>query len=119
MWPEGDEPRYYKWEVGTMIVPPNMWLHQHFNTGPTPARYLAFKHEGVAIRNAQGVPKAWISKRDGGDQIDYRDEDRKTREQFAAELAKHGLAPQMDKAYAAELEGTGSKNAATEEKEHA
>ena len=61
MWPEGDEPRYYKWEVGTMIVPPNMWLHQHFNTGTTPARYLAFKHEGVAIRNAQGVPKAWIS----------------------------------------------------------
>jgi oxalate decarboxylase/phosphoglucose isomerase-like protein (cupin superfamily) len=37
MWPEGDKPRYYKWEVGTMIVPPNMWLHQHFNTGTTPA----------------------------------------------------------------------------------
>ena len=62
MWPEGDTPRHYKWEVGTMIVPPNMWLHQHFNTGKTPARYLAFKHEGVAIRNAQGVPKAWISR---------------------------------------------------------
>jgi hypothetical protein len=101
-----------------MIVPPNMWLHQHFNTGPTPARYLAFKHEGVAIRNAQGVPKAWISKRDGGDQIDYRDEDQKTREQFAAELAKHGLTPQMDKAYAAEIEGAGTSTA-TEEKEHA
>ena len=36
-------------------------------TGTTPARYLAFKHEGVAIRNAQGVPKAWISRRVGGD----------------------------------------------------
>mgnify|MGYP006147411955 CR=1 FL=1 len=51
-----------------------MWFHQHFNTGTTPARYLAFKQEGVAIRNAQGVPKAWISKRLGGDQIDYADE---------------------------------------------
>ena len=54
MWPEGEEPQRYPWEVGTLIVPPNMWFHQHFNTGATPARYLALKHEGVAIRNAQG-----------------------------------------------------------------
>ena len=86
MWPEGEEPRRYDWQVGTMIVPPNMWLHQHFNTGSTPARYLAFKHEGVAIRNAQGVPKAWVSRRLGGDQIDYADEPAATRALFAREL---------------------------------
>ncbi len=74
MWPEGEEPKRYDWREGTMIVPPNLWFHQHFNTGTTPARYLAFKAEGVAIRNAQGVPKAWISRRLGGDQIDYADE---------------------------------------------
>jgi hypothetical protein len=102
MWPEGDEPRRYDWQVGTMIVPPNMWFHQHFNTGTTPARYLAFKHEGVAIRNAQGVPKAWISRRAGGDQIDYADETPAVRTMFAHELAKRGLAPRMDQAYAAE-----------------
>src|SRR5207244_1197579 len=50
MWPEGDAPKRYDWEVGTLIVPPNMWFHQHFNAGTTPARYRAFKHEGVAIR---------------------------------------------------------------------
>jgi oxalate decarboxylase/phosphoglucose isomerase-like protein (cupin superfamily) len=103
MWPEGEEPRRYEWEVGTMIVPPNMWFHQHFNTGTTPARYLAFKHEGVAIRNAQGVPKAWISRRVGGDQIDYADETSKVRTMFTEALARKGLKPRMDEAYEAEL----------------
>lgn len=102
MWPEGEEPRRYDWQVGTMIVPPNMWFHQHFNTGTAPARYLAFKHEGVAIRNSQGVPKAWISRRHGGNQIDYADEQPLIRTLFAEELAKRGLAPQMEAAYAAE-----------------
>jgi hypothetical protein len=103
MWPEGDVPRRYEWQVGSLIVPPNMWLHQHFNTGTTPARYLAFKHEVVSIRNAQGVPKAWISRRIGGDQIDYADEASEIRRTFAEALAKHGLAPKMDAAYEAEL----------------
>jgi len=103
MWPEGEEPRRYDWHVGTMIVPPNLWFHQHFNTGTTPARYLAFKHETVAIRNAQGVPKAWISRRVGGDQIDYADETPAVRTMFARELAKRGLEPRMDKAYESEL----------------
>jgi oxalate decarboxylase/phosphoglucose isomerase-like protein (cupin superfamily) len=103
MWPEGEPPRRYDWKEGTMIVPPNLWYHQHFNTGNTPARYLAFKAEGVAIRNAQGVPKAWISKRLGGDQIDYADESPKVRQWFAEALATRGLSSRMDAAYAAEL----------------
>ena len=104
MWPEGDEPKRYDWEVGTMIVPPNMWFHQHFNTGKTPARYLAFKHEVVSVRNAQGVPKAWISRRIGGDQIDYADETQQVRDMFAQALARHGLEPRMQEAYDRELE---------------
>jgi hypothetical protein len=86
-----------------MIVPPNLWFHQHFNTGTTPARYLAFKAEGVAIRNAQGVPKAWISRRVGGDQIDYADESPRVRQWFTEALSKRGLEPRMDDAYEAEL----------------
>jgi hypothetical protein len=111
MWPEGEEPQRYDWELGTLIVPPNMWFHQHFNAGTTPARYLAFKHEGVAIRNAQGVPKAWISRRIGGDQLDYIDETAEIRRIFSTELAKHGLAPRMEAAYAKEMAELGVKTA--------
>lgn len=103
MWPEGEEPKRYDWKPGSMIVPPNMWWHQHFNTGTAPARYLAFKYEGVAIRNAQGVPKAWISTRIGGDQIDYADESAEVRTMFADALSRHGLESNMDPAYEAEL----------------
>src|SRR3954469_21113065 len=103
MWPEGEEPRRYEWGPGSMIVPPNMWFHQHFNTGTEPGRYLAFKHEVVSVRNAQGVPKAWISRRIGGDQIDYADESSYVRETFREALAKHGMEPQMDAVYEAEL----------------
>ena len=103
MAPEGEPLNRYEWQEGTMIVPPNMWFHQHFNTGTTPARYLAFKAEGVSIRNAQGVPKAWISRRVGGDQVDYADEPPTVRETFAQALAKVGLSPRMQEAYEAEL----------------
>lgn len=104
MWPEGDEPTRYDWQPGSLITPPNMWYHQHFNTGDSPARYLAFKYEGVAIRNAQGVPKAWISRRVGGHQIDYADESGVVRTMFAEELAKHGLESRMDASYELEKE---------------
>jgi hypothetical protein len=103
MWPEGEKPRRYDWEEGTLITPPNMWFHQHFNTGTAPARYLAFKQEGVAIRNEQGVPKAWISRRVGGHQIDYADESQEVRQMFAEALAKHGLTSRMQEAYQSEL----------------
>ena len=92
---------------------------RHHDRSAEHARYLAFKHEGVAIRNAQGVPNAWVGKRLGGDQVDYRDESLETRKQFESELTKHGLTMKMQSAYAAELEGTGGKSLAPEEKEHA
>ena len=103
MGPDQDNLNRYDWQEGTMIVPPNMWFHQHFNTGTTPARYLAFKAEGVSIRNAQGVPKAWISRRVGGHQIDYADELPFVRQTFADALSRVGLQPRMDEAYQAEL----------------
>jgi len=101
MWPEGEDARRYDWQIGTMIVPPNAWFHQHFNTGPTPARYLAFKY--ATPRNAQGVPLSWISRRLGGMQIDYADEDPGIRRMFAQGLARHGVQSRMDDVYQSEL----------------
>lgn len=103
MWPEGSEINRYDWQEGSLIIPPNYWFHQHFNTGNTPARYLALKYEGTAFRNEQGVPKAWISQRLGGDQIDYADEDMKVRDMFKEDLLKIGLEPKMGEAYETEL----------------
>ena len=103
VWPKGEAPVRYDWKSGTMLVPPNQCYHQHFNTGPNPVRYLVLKTESVAIRNAEGVPKAWISERLGGDQINYANESPTVRQLFAEALAGRGLTSQMDAAYAAEL----------------
>ncbi len=104
MWPEGTEIKKYPWKEGSMVVPPNLWFHQHFNTGPTPARYLALKYEGTAIRNELGIPKAWISTKLGGDQLDYSDENPKVRKMFEDELAENGVESKMEPFYKKEAE---------------
>ena len=45
----------------------------------------------------------WISRRLGGMQIDYADEDPEIRRMFAEAVSKHGLKPRMDEAYAVEV----------------
>ena len=102
MWQDGEEPRRHEWQIGSLIVPPNGCYHQHFNTGPKPARYLAFRN--MSVRNAQGVPLSWISRRLGGTQVDYADEMPAVRTMFAEALAKHGLTSRMEEAYRKELE---------------
>jgi oxalate decarboxylase/phosphoglucose isomerase-like protein (cupin superfamily) len=102
-WQDGleREPSRYDWHPGTLIVPPNAIYHQHFNTGRDPARYLAFRHGG-SPRNSQGVLLCFISRRLGGDQLDYADERDAVREMFAAELHKHGMASKMEEFYVKE-----------------
>lgn len=96
MWPEGSSPRRYDWQPGSLVIPPDRWFHQHFNTGSEPARYLALKFEGTMDRNEQGVPNAWFSQKEGGQQVNYADEDPMIREMFEKSLAINGIQSRMN-----------------------
>jgi hypothetical protein len=94
-----------RWSAADLAIFPGVWTHSSRRlllsiAGLTLAlvvaaahagRYLAFNHEVVSFRHAQGVPKAWISRRVGGDQIDYADETPMVRKMFADELAKNDV----------------------------
>jgi quercetin dioxygenase-like cupin family protein len=97
MWPEGQPIQRFDWHDGSVVVPPEMWFHQHFNTGKTPARYLALRW------GSQKYPRPWMSKgygvdtsvKQGGNQIEYEDEDPAIRRIFEEELAKQGVTSRM------------------------
>jgi len=98
MWPEGDPIKQFRWRDGSVVVPPERWFHQHFNTGAQPARYLALRW------GSRKFPRPWTGKhygtdenvKDGGDQIEYADEDPQIRRLFEQELANAGVACRMD-----------------------
>jgi oxalate decarboxylase/phosphoglucose isomerase-like protein (cupin superfamily) len=98
MWPQGEPMQVFPWEYGSVVVPPDMWFHQHFNTGPEPARYLAIRWGARKFVRATGRERGGtdVSLKEGGHQIEYADEDPKVREMFEAELAKNGVKSRMD-----------------------
>jgi gentisate 1,2-dioxygenase len=99
LWPEGEERRKVDWQPGSMVVPPNNWFHQHFNSGAEPARYLALRwgsqryDMGGAIKNSENTTDVDINQ--GGAQIEYPNEDPAIHQLFEAELAKSGAACRM------------------------
>jgi len=87
------------WRPGAVIVPPDNWFHQHFNTGAEPARYLALRYSGLRHRQAYNVQRGEegsdVSLKEGGWQIEYEDEDRSVHQLFESELKQHGAACHM------------------------
>ena len=98
MWKEGMPFKKFDWHEGSIVVPPDQWFHQHFNTGKTPARYLALRWEGMKYRTGRKTELCEISIKEGGDQIEYEDEDPAVRKMFEEELAKDGIELSMPKA---------------------
>jgi gentisate 1,2-dioxygenase len=97
LWYEGDPGfRRVDWRPGSMYAPPDMMFHQHFNTSPAPARYLALAMG--SIRYPFTTDKKTLfgdqvdkSTKRGGRQIEYRDEDPRVHEIFESELATRGV----------------------------
>lgn len=54
------------------------------------------------IRNAEGVPLAWLSTREGGQQIDCADEDPTVRQTYREALRRSGAPWRMDDVLTAE-----------------
>jgi hypothetical protein len=95
LWYEGDDD-YHRvdWRHGVVYAPPDRMFHQHFNTSPDPARYLAVAFGGLRYPFTADKVKTFtgmdVSLKDGGRQIEYEDEDPRIREIYRAELAKTG-----------------------------
>lgn len=94
MWPEGQEMQKFDWKPNSLIVPPEMWWHQHFNAGPTPAKYMAMRRDGLKYRVFKAY-KVDADSKQGGDQIEYADEDPRVLKIFEEELVKRGAVSRM------------------------
>ena len=96
MWPErGADLLMARWRSGSVVVPPSLWWHQHFNAGSKPARYLALHAAGLpGVETATGVESIVRN------QIEFPDEDPQIRALFQEEVAKRGRRSLMpDEAY--------------------
>jgi mannose-6-phosphate isomerase-like protein (cupin superfamily) len=101
LWYEGDEEFVeLPWRHGIMYTPPFWMYHQHFNTGDTPARYVACslgsrRYPFIALRrrSAEGAGAVSVSK--GGRQIEYEEQDPRVHRKFLEELAATGVPSQM------------------------
>jgi hypothetical protein len=86
LWPEGQEPTRIDWRESSMFSPPDWWYHQHFNTGPEPARYLALRRGG-SPEHPLKLGMSSSNEESGAEQIEYEDEPSWIKELFQQELA--------------------------------
>ena len=108
-WWEGEKDfKRLDWKHGMVFPPPENQWHQHFNTGLRPARYLATsvgsirypltarkrRSTGTTFKGAKIA--VGTSVKEGGDQIDYEDQDPRIHPMFMEEMRRNGAASHMD-----------------------
>ncbi|MGH7831792.1 MAG: cupin domain-containing protein, partial [Candidatus Binatia bacterium] len=97
LWPQDDEPRRVNWKPGSVVVPPNQWFHQHFNSGAQPARYLALRWNNWRFRFFRMTDEGstYTSVKMGGGQIEFEDENPGIHREFEAAITAAGAQCQM------------------------
>jgi len=96
LWYEGDEDFVrVDWSHGVVFAPPDGMYHQHFNTSPEPARYLAIALGGlrypILAEKRALFTGMDVNVRDGGAQIEYEDQDPRIHRIYLEELHKNGV----------------------------
>jgi len=97
------------WKHGVVFPPADRQFHQHFNSGNYPARYLATGVGGLRYpltlaqrRSLLGVKpgeKGAVSTsiKEGGDQIEYEDQDSRIHRIWLEEMRKNNATPKMER----------------------
>jgi mannose-6-phosphate isomerase-like protein (cupin superfamily) len=100
-WNEGDQEfTRVPWRHGILYAPPFMMFHQHFNTGPSPARYLATclgsrRYPILTVRRT-GIEMAGdTSIKKGGRQIEYEDQDPRIHGMWLEDIGRTGVPSDM------------------------
>jgi len=106
LWYEGDEDFVrVDWKHGSVYAPPDMMFHQHFNTSPEAARYLAVAFGGLRYPFSEDKRRTFtgmdVSLKAGGRQVEYEDQDPRIHQIYLEELARHGVRSRMDAVLAA------------------
>jgi len=109
LWFDGDQDFLrIDWHHGVVFPPADQQFHQHFNTSTSPARYLATGVGGLRYplttanrRSLMGLKpgeKGAVSTsiKEGGDQIDYEDQDPRIHAMWLEEMRKNGVVPRME-----------------------
>lgn len=108
LWYEGDADfERINWRHGVVFPPCDGQLHQHFNTSHEPARYLAMgignvrypfttKKRQTMIGEKGQRQRSSLSIKEGGNQIEFEDQDPRIHALWLDEMRKANVTPRMD-----------------------
>jgi quercetin dioxygenase-like cupin family protein len=109
LWFDGEEDFLrIDWKHGVVFPPADRQFHQHFNTSQNPARYLATGVGGLRYPLTVDKRRSLIglkpgengavstSIKDGGDQVEYEDQDTRIHKIWLEEMEKNNVEPKMD-----------------------